>query len=143
MFWFLVTPIKQNWTTVQNVEVIVLKTCQHSTPLAGGQKKDMNAHHDSQSKKKFRHFSSFNNSFFGFLVEYLIGSTVFPLWSFLPPFWPKAVKSSFFFWTDLKWIDHRLLQTVKSVTRQWAYSFKLWSERKKKEKMFILWPNLA
>ena len=100
---------------MQNVEVIVLKTCQHSTPLAGGQKKDMNAHHDSQSKKKFRHFSSFNNSFFGFLVEYLIGSTVFPLWSFLPPFWPKAVKSSFFFWTDLKWIDHRLLQTVKSL----------------------------
>ena len=117
---------------MQNVEVIVLKTCQHSTPLAGGQKKDMNAHHDSQSKKKrFRHFSSFNSSFFGLLVEYLIGSTVFPLWSFLPPFWPKAVKSSFFFWTDLKWIDHRLLQTV---TRQWAYSFKLWSERKKRRK---------
>ena len=92
----------------------------------------MNAHHDSQSKKKRFHFSSFNGSFFRFLVEYLIGSTVFPLWSFLPPFWPKAVKSSFFFWTDLKWIDHRLLQTVKSVTRQWAYSFKLWSERKKK-----------
>ena len=68
----------------------------------------------NQKKKRF-HFSSFNGSFFRFLVEYLIGSTVFPLWYFLPPFWPKAVKSSFFFWTDLKWIDHRLLQTFSHI----------------------------
>ena len=90
----------------------------------------------ANQKKRF-HFSSFNSSFFGFLVEYLIGSTVFPLWSFLPPFWPKAVKSSFFFWTDLKWIDHRLLQTVKSLGNgptPLSYGLK----EKKKEKMFIL-----
>jgi len=37
-------PPKPTTTTVQNVKAIVLKTCQYSTPLAGGQKKDMNAH---------------------------------------------------------------------------------------------------
>ena len=47
--------------------------------------------------KKIFHFSSFNSSFFGFLVEYLIGSTVFPLWSFLPPFSAKSCKVFFLF----------------------------------------------